>query len=126
MNQAETQQARQYLLGILSDADAEQVEYRLITDPDYGVEFQIIVDQITDEYVKGMFQGEERQRVEQYFLKSEHRREKLQFALALKRAEADRRRRISLKYYVPIAAAVVVALGLGFFLWRSLRDRSGT
>lgn len=126
MNQAETYQARQYLLGTVSDAEAEQVEFRLITDPDYVVEFQILVDQITDEYVKGMFQGEERERVEKYFLKSEHRREKLNFALALKRAQADRRRRINPKFYVPIAAAIVVALGLGVFLWRSLHDRSGT
>lgn len=126
MNQADTQQARQYLLGTASEAEAEQVEFRLISDPDYVVEFQILVDQIIDQYVKGMFQGEEMERVENFFLKSEQRREKLKFALALKRVEAERRRRNQLKIYLPIAAAVVVALSLGMFLWRSLRERSGT
>ena len=93
MNQAETQQARQYLLGTASEAEAEQVEFRLITDPDYVVEYQILVDQIIDQYVKGMFEGEEIKRVEDFFLKSEERREKLTFALALKRVEAERRKR---------------------------------
>lgn len=126
MNQAETQQARQYLLGTASEAEAEQVEFRLITDPDYVVEFQILVDQMIDQYVTGMFQGEEIKRVEDFFLKSEQRREKLTLALALKRVEAERRKRNHFKLYLPIAAAVVVALSLGIFLWRSLRDRSGT
>jgi CHAT domain-containing protein len=125
MNQAETQQARQYLLGTASEAEAEQVEFRLITDPDYVVEYQILVDQIIDQYVKGMFEGEEIKRVEDFFLKSEERREKLRFALALKRVETERRKRNQLKLYLPIAAAVIVAMSLGTFLWRSLRERSG-
>ena len=126
MNQAETQQARQYLLGTVSEAEAEQVDFRLITDSDYLVEFQILVDQIIDEYVKGMIPGSEIERVENFFLKSEQRREKLKFALALKRVEAEQRRRYRLKIYMPIAATVVVALSLGVIVWRSLRERSGT
>ena len=49
MNQAENQQARQYLLDTVSEAVAEQIELRLMTDPEYADEFNILIDQITDE-----------------------------------------------------------------------------
>src|SRR5215217_3474766 len=95
MNQVENQKARQYLLGTVSEAAAEYIELRLLTDPDYANEFNILVDQITDEYVKGALQGEELKRVKQVFFKSAQRREKLEFALALKRVEAERRHQTS-------------------------------
>lgn len=130
MNQAEKQQARQYLLGTVSEVVGEQIELRLLSDPEYADEFKILVDQITDEYVKGAFQGEELKQVEQVFFKSAQRREKLHFALALKRLESERRsaaRKQSLfKIYLPVAAVVIVAVGLGVWIWKSLYYRSET
>ena len=56
----------------------------MLSDPVYGEEFDIVVDEITDQYVAGEIKGEERERVEKYFLKSDQRREKLKYAAALK------------------------------------------
>ncbi len=137
MNQAEKQQAREYLLGTVSETVSEQIELRLLADPEYADEFNTVVDQITDEYVKGAFQGEELKQVEQVFFKSAQRREKLHFALALKRLESERRsetpqlviaarKQSPLKIYLPIAAGVIIAVGLGVWMWRSLYYRSET
>ena len=76
------------MLGQLIEEAEEQVELRLLNDAAYAEEFDVIVDEITDQYVADGFQGEERERVEQYFFKSADRRDKLKFAIALKRARA--------------------------------------
>lgn len=68
----------------LSEADAEQVELRLLSDPEFGEEFDIMVDTIVDQYLDDELSPEERERAEQYFFKSESRREKLKIAAALK------------------------------------------
>lgn len=67
------------------------MELRLLTDPSFTEEFDTIVDEITDEYVAGEFKGEERERVEQYFLRSAERHEKVKFASSLvRRASLER------------------------------------
>ena len=76
-------QVKQYLLGQLGGADEERLELRLLTDPSFGEEFDTIVDEITDQYVSGEFQGEELKRVEQHFLRAPERQTKAQFAAAL-------------------------------------------
>jgi hypothetical protein len=40
------------LLQTLSETDAEEVELRLLNDPEYGDEFDIMVDIIVDEYLE--------------------------------------------------------------------------
>src|SRR5205085_5770218 len=79
----EKNDVRRYLLGQLAEADEELLELQLLTDPAFGQEFDAIVDEITDQYVNGEFEGEECERVQQYFLKSPERRAKAQFAAAL-------------------------------------------
>ncbi|HJP92964.1 MAG TPA: hypothetical protein VJ875_13480 [Pyrinomonadaceae bacterium] len=76
-------EVKRYLLGQLGEADEERVELQLLTDATFGEEFDTIVDEITDQYVNGEFQGPECERVQQYFLKSPQRRAKAQFAAAL-------------------------------------------
>src|SRR5689334_6338099 len=76
-------EVRRYLLGQLGEADEERLELQLLTDPAFGEQFDTIVDEITDQYVNGEFQGEECKRVQRYFLKSPERRAKAQFAAAL-------------------------------------------
>ena len=44
-------EVRRYLLGDLEEADQEQLELRLLTDPAFAEEFDTIVDELTDEYV---------------------------------------------------------------------------
>jgi len=77
----------------LAEADEETLEFRLLTDAAYGEEFDTVVDEITDEYVKNELRGDERERVEKYFLTATERQQKLQFASELlRRAEAERGR----------------------------------
>ena len=89
------------MLQELSEADAERVELRLLRDPEFGEEFDIVVDTIIDQYLDDELSQEERERAEQYFFKSESRREKLKFAVALKKRKADllRQRRRDTPYF---------------------------
>ena len=80
-----------YLLGQLRDEDEERLELRLLTDPAFGEDFDTVVDEITDKYVGDEFQGEERKRVEQYFLRSAERQKKVRFACELLRQAAVER-----------------------------------
>jgi len=84
-------EVKKYLLGQLEEADEERLELRLLTDPAFSEEFDTIVDELADEYVANELQGEERKRVEQYFLTSAERRNKVKFAAELlERAEVER------------------------------------
>lgn len=137
---------RQYLLGQLAEAREEEVELRLLTDPEYSQEFDLAVDEILDQYIAGEFAGDELERVRSHFFRSETRKEQLRFALALKerksREEDDGRtgkviplpagpsaplapsRRPWLTPYLKIAAVLVVAVGIGFIVFRMSRTPS--
>ncbi len=62
-----------------------------MTDPAFGEDFDALVDEITDQYAANELPGEERKRVEQYFLQSEERRRKARFASELLRHAAVER-----------------------------------
>jgi len=82
---------RRYLLGLLGEADEERLELRLLTDEGFVEEFDTVVDEITDQYVGNELGADERKRVEQYFLTSRERQQKVQFADELmQRAAAER------------------------------------
>ena len=72
----------------MNDADEERLEQRLLTDPAFAEEFDTIVDDITDDYVKNELQGDERERIEKYFLSTAERQQKLEFASELLRHAA--------------------------------------
>lgn len=89
-----------------------------------------MVDTLVDQYVKDELPPEDRDRVERYFLASEERRDKLEFALALKKRKAELRsgkhpRRKFLTFYLPIAASVLIVLGSTIVFWRSSSSRPG-
>lgn len=113
---------RDYLLGRLREEEEERIELRLLNDPGYGEEFDIAVDEITDQYLANEIQGEERERVENYFFKSAQRRDKLKYAAALSAYQLQQPRRS--KWWTSpgfrIAASVIlvatVVLGLRQFL----------
>ena len=56
---------------------------RLVSDPAFVEEFDMMVDEITAAYVAGEFTGEEKERVEGYFLRAPERRQKLEFMTEL-------------------------------------------
>jgi hypothetical protein len=77
----------------LAGAEEEQFELRLLSDPAFSEEFDIVVDEITDQYLTNDLPEDERQRVRQYFLSTPDRQKKLEFATALlRRAETERGR----------------------------------
>jgi hypothetical protein len=55
----------------------------LLTEPPFVEEVDTLVDEITDQYVRGEIQGDERKYVERYFLKARERKRKARFASAL-------------------------------------------
>jgi len=56
----------------------------LLSDPVYIEEFDVVVDELTDQYVAGEVPDAEREQMERHFFASPARREKLRIAAALK------------------------------------------
>ena len=79
----EKNEVRRYLLGQLGEGDEERLELRLLTDPSFGEDFDTIVDEIIDQYVGNELQVDERERVEQHFLRATERQNKVKFACEL-------------------------------------------
>ena len=118
IDQTEKTELRDYLLGRLKEDAEEQVEIRLLSDPVYGEEFDIAVDELTDQYVTGEVKGAEREQLERYFFASPVRREKLRIAAALK----ERQQAATAKRWLPsrelrIAASILIVVGLAFGVW---------
>jgi len=67
----------------LGEQDEEQLELRLLTNAAYAEEFDIVVNELTDQYVAGELSMEESGRVEEYFLRAADRRDKVSFASVL-------------------------------------------
>jgi hypothetical protein len=67
----------------LAEADEERLELRLLSDPSFHEEFDIVVDEISARYVAGQCHGEEKDRVERYFLRAPERQRKVQFMCEL-------------------------------------------
>jgi len=123
IDQTEKTELRDYLLGRLKHEEEEKVEIRLLNDPVYGEEFDIAVDELTDQYVTGEVQGSEREQMERYFFASPARREKLQIAAALK----ERQKLATSKRWAPsrdlrIAASILIIVGLTFGIWWALKS----
>lgn len=122
----------------------------MLTDPSFGEEFDTIVDELTDQYVRDELPDVERERVEKYFLNTPERRRKLEFATELLgRADAERGERAERSTVQPVverapgwleqllafwrqrsfahvalsAAAVIIVAGLIFYLF-SFRNSS--
>ncbi|HEX7774295.1 MAG TPA: hypothetical protein VF435_17850 [Pyrinomonadaceae bacterium] len=84
-------EVRRYLLGELEGAEQERIELRLLTDPAFGEEFDTIVDELTDQYVRDELTDNERKRAEKHFLSTPERQKKLEFATELlSHADAER------------------------------------
>lgn len=94
---------------------------RLLTDADYAEEFDLVENELIDQYVGERLQAEEVERMERYFFKAAARRDKLKVALAIKRYQRRRQwtRRLAV-VYLPVAASVLLVAGLSAGLWRML------
>lgn len=138
-----------YLLGRMSETELDRFERDYLTNEDLFNELQEVEEELIDDYASGALTAEQSESFEKYFLRSPERREKLAFASAMtERAVAwqsgtlvstDRpaldptlvqsphysssfwRRPVpAWRQWLAIAAAIVLAFGIGIF-W--LRDR---
>ena len=122
IDQTEKTELRDYLLGRLGDEDEEKVEIRLLSDPVFTEEFDIVVNELTDQYVAGAVQGAEREQMERHFFASPARREKLRIAAALKERQQKNRTRWLPSPELRVAASILIVVGLAFGVWYSLRS----
>jgi methionine-rich copper-binding protein CopC len=82
---------RRYLFGQLPPADEENLELRLLTDPAFVEEFDTVVDEVTDQYVRDELEGSERKGFEKRFLTTAQGQQKVRFTSELlERAAAER------------------------------------
>jgi CHAT domain-containing protein/Flp pilus assembly protein TadD len=128
IDQTDKTELREYLLGRLNEPDEERVELRLLSDSDYVEEFDIAVDELTDQYVAGEIQDADRERVEKYFLKSSHRRHKLKYASALNayKSQHPSRRRWWTSTEFRVAASIILVAGVSLLFWRQLSRQAQT
>lgn len=87
-----------------------------------------VADELIDQYVADELPPEERGRLEGLFLQSQEGREKLGFALALRKSKAERlspkpRTKRFYTFYLPVAASLLFILVLGG-LWRAFIYKS--
>jgi CHAT domain-containing protein/lipoprotein NlpI len=114
------------------------VEIRLLSDQQYGEEFDLVVDEIIDRYVAGEFTGDELERVRNYFFKSKHRQDKLRFARTLKERETNQNPptpnpkpvdrwtwlpRLSFAPSLALAASLIAVAGIGLLGYRAYFSR---
>src|SRR5215468_2506004 len=76
----EDRQLVRYLLGMLSDTDAERLDELSIVDDEIAARLRSIENDLVDAYVCGTLEGELRERFESFYLASPLRREKVKFA----------------------------------------------
>src|SRR5438105_7885352 len=134
---------RRYLLGELTEEEQRApVEEGLLIDDDCFEEFELVKEDLIEQYVNDELTSAERESFEQYFLTTPERREHLRHAQAIARyakrtvrnepGSAEKkpqsnvvalRSRFALTKLLPtpgwrIAACVLLAIGLAFGVWR--------
>ena len=104
-------EVRRYLLGQLEEAEQERIELQLLADSSFGEEFDTVVDELTDQYVRDELTDDERKRAEKYFLNTPVRQQKLEFAKELlSQAEAERGESAQMATVRPIAQPATPSL----------------
>ena len=93
----------------------------MLSDAVYTEEFDIVVDELTDQYVAGDVQATEREQMERHFFASPARREKLRIAAALKERQQTNRRRWLPSPELRVAASILIIVGVTFGAWYALR-----
>lgn len=82
---------RLYLFGQLPEADEERLELRLLSEPAFVEEFDTVVDEVTDQYVRQELETSERKGFEKSYLSTAEGQQKVRFTSELlERAAAER------------------------------------
>ena len=138
MSGAQPETLKEFVLGGLAPAQREEMDERLLTDPDFHAEVQATGDDLIQAYLADELAQPDRERFESFFLASPRRRERVAFMRSLlAAADAGQSGRTQSgaaaatpgrplpTSLLPWAAALVVGLAAGG--WglseRRLRDR---
>ena len=81
----------EYLLGELSEAEQLRLENQYVSDDDCFDRLLATQDTLIDDYVRNRLSGSDREKFEKYFLITPARREKVEFARALRQVMAEKR-----------------------------------
>jgi anti-sigma-K factor RskA len=77
---------RKYLLGyIQAEDERRKIEERLMLNDDYFEQISMQEEELIQDYADGQLNPDERRRFEKHFFISEERRQKIKFAMALRR-----------------------------------------
>ncbi|HSE17834.1 MAG TPA: tetratricopeptide repeat protein [Pyrinomonadaceae bacterium] len=98
------------------------MEIRLLSDPVYVEEFDVVVNELTDQYVAGAVQGAERDQMERYFFAAPARREKLRIAAALKERQQAVAKPWLPSWELRVAASILIVAGLALGIWWALKS----
>ena len=90
INKDEENKIRGYLFGQLPEADEESLELRLLSEPAFVEEFDTVVDEVTDQYVRNELQGSERKGFQESYLRTDEGRRKVRFTSELLERAAKR------------------------------------
>lgn len=137
---------KRYLLGELTQEEQlASVEERLLTDDNFFEEFELVKDDLIDQYVTQQLTPEDRRRFEQYFLTTPERRKDVRHAQALaryaKKSLEEAQQSEAKKYLrndrprglwawlwpapsLRFAASLILIVGVGLFVWRVFIYRS--
>ena len=92
INKDRENEIRRYLFSQLPEADEESLEIRLLTEPAFVEEFDTVVDEVTDEFVRNELEESERKGFEKGFLATAEGRQKVRFTSELlDQADTERR-----------------------------------
>jgi hypothetical protein len=83
---------KSYLLGDMNPDEQHRLEQRLMIDSAVFDELCRTEDELIDDYLEGVLSGQEKEKFENLFLSSPERRQKLSFAIALRRYVAANRK----------------------------------
>lgn len=90
INKDQENEIRLYLFGQLPEADEESLELRLLSEPSFVEEFDTVVDEVADQYVRKELQGSERKGFEDSYLRTTEGRRKVRFTSELLERAANR------------------------------------
>lgn len=131
------EELRGYLLGQCSAEEQRQVEERLLSDSSYLNGLERVEESLTDEYVRGLIQGVEKEQFENHFLKSPQHQNDLQFARLLHRYFSTREAtgettallafpsRWRFVFELSLACIAIVLIGISAFLLREVSNLRG-
>jgi hypothetical protein len=73
-----------YLLGVLSPAETDQLDEISVADDEFAARLQVLEDELVDAYVRNELRGQTLERFKSHYLASAKRRERVEFARTLR------------------------------------------